>query len=126
MNIFRKTTGPVLVALAAVSVIPIAAVAQEGRGSGQTNYHLMQLTVKSDQVSLEDFSAQAKKIRSCNDAKQAAKTMDADIKRDRFVMPHQLPSDLKAELEETPTGHATKVFSADPTLMRVIVICHRV
>ena len=126
MNIFRKKTGAVLLAVAAATVTPSAAIAQEGRGSKQTNYHLMQLTVKSDQISVEEFSAQTSEIRSCVAARALAKEIDAQIKRDRYVMPHHIPERLKEELSTLPTGHATRVFSADPSVMRVIVICHRV
>nr|WP_298896749.1 hypothetical protein [uncultured Altererythrobacter sp.] len=123
VRILQRSTA---LALAAATLLTSGLAAQNGRGSGQTSYSLMQLTVKSDQISVEEFSAQTSEIRSCADARALAKELDADIKRDRFVMPHHIPESLKEELSRLPTGQATKVFSADPTVMRVIVICHRV
>lgn len=129
MTINSKVTGLSSIFLMALALlIPGQLTAQDGsgRGSQQANYHLMQLSVQTDKVSLEEFDTRTREIRSCRDARDLAKTFGADIKRDRFVMSHQLPEELREELSNTPTGHATKVFSADPSVMRVIVICHRV
>ena len=86
----------------------------------------MQLSVKADKVEAERFAAKAGTIRSCDDAKNLGKSLDAKINRNRLVRASALPSDLQSALRELPTGQATQVFSADGQVLRVLVICARV
>ena len=98
--------------------------AQE-RAPSRASYHLVQLSIKADQIPLEEFRAKTEEIRSCRDATDLAKSLGAEVKRDRFVPSWDLPVELRMTLAELPTGHATQVFSEDISVMRVIVICSR-
>lgn len=98
--------------------------AQERVGS-RASYHLMQLSMKADQIPLDEFRARTEEIRSCSDASDLAKTLGAEVKRDRFVPSWDLPAELKKTLADLPTGHATQVFGEDGSIMRVIIICSR-
>lgn len=112
--------------LAVLALGPVALSAQTNvRGSGQQNYHLVQLTVSAKDVALEDFKARTQAISSCSQAKDVAREVGADIKRNRFVMAHQLPAAVKTALEATDTGSATEVFSSDGDTLRVLVLCNR-
>ena len=111
--------------LAATAIAPTAASAQIVRSSSVPSYHLLQLTVASDAISAEDFEARTKTIRSCNDATAVARELGADVTRNRFVRATQMPEALQDVLEQVETGHASPIFSADPEVMRVLVICNR-
>ena len=111
--------------LAAVAFVPATLSAQSGvRSSTVPSYHLMQVSVEAGDIALDEFKAKAKAIRSCGEAGELAKALDADVKRDRFVRATDMPVSLQDELRELPTGHATKVFGDSQTL-RVLVICNR-
>ena len=116
-------------ALVAATALPSALAAQQYnpgsgvRSSPVARYSLMQLSVQREDIAYEDFSAQASQIRSCYDAKKLAKELDAKVARNRFVTASSLPEDVQKALKETPRGEATQVFSADGSVMRVIVIC---
>lgn len=111
-------------ALAVAAISPTALLAQERASTGQT-YHLMQLTVQKNEVPPKSFAEKTGKIRSCNEARDLADELNADVKRNRFVRASSLPSMLQDALKDLPAGHATKVFSNDPELMRVLVLCNR-
>jgi len=111
--------------LGAVALVPATISAQTARGSYQTSYHLVQLSVASGAASAEEFAAQAETIRSCKDAKDLAEDLGADIRRNRFVRQSQLPETLRDTLRDLPTGQATDVFTADGSILRVLVICNR-
>lgn len=116
-------------ALVAATTLPSMLAAQQYnpgsgvRSSPVARYSLMQLSVPSDHISYEDFSAQTSEIRSCYDAKKLAKELDAKVTRNRYVTASSLPEGVQKALKETPRGEATQVFSADGSVMRVIVIC---
>lgn len=115
-------------ALTAAAVAPAALSAQYApgvRSSSVATYHMMQLSVSTASIGLEEFKAQTETIRSCGDAKRLAEPLGAEIRRDRFVRATQLPDDLQETLADLQTGHASEVFTADGTVMRVLVICGR-
>lgn len=85
----------------------------------------MQLSMKTNQIPLEEFRTKTEEIRSCRDASDLAKNLGAEVKRDRFVPSWDLPTELRKTLADLPTGHATQVFGEDGAMMRVIVICSR-
>ena len=107
------------------AALPFGLSAQSAQLSSSPNYHLLQLTVETGKVARGAFETKTEAIRSCGDALQLARELDADVKRDRFIMDHQMPASLRNALRELPTGQATSVFSTDPSLMRVIVLCAR-
>lgn len=130
--IMRKICKPGRITSALVSIatafVPVTASAQsspEARSSAVPSYHLKQLSVETAEISLDEFKAKTEAIRSCLDANKLAKELDADVKTDRFVPSWDLSDDLRDALRDVPTGHATEVFSNDPSVMRVLVICHR-
>jgi hypothetical protein len=125
---FAKTKRAAMAVFGTAMLAPFALTglsAQEGRSSGEANYHLKQLTVETSDISLEQFETKTAAIRSCADANELAEELGADLRTDRFVPRWELPESLRRTLKVTPTGRATKVFSDDPDLMRVLVICHR-
>ena len=131
-SIMRKICKPGRIASAlvtiAVAFVPVTAFGQsspEARSSANPSYHLKQLSVATAGIPLEEFKAKTETIRSCLDANKLAKELDADVKTDRFVPSWDLSDDLRDALRDVPTGHATEVFSNDPSVMRVLVICHR-
>ena len=112
----------------AAAFAPVTASGQsipEARSSAKPSYHLKQLSVATAEIPLEEFKAKTEAIRSCLDANKLAKELDADVKTDRFVPSWDLSDDLRDALRDVPTGHSTEVFSNDPSVMRVLVICHR-
>lgn len=129
-QIVRKMIG--LGAIAATTILPAALAAQQHNpGSGVRTspvprYNLMQLTVQSENISVEEFKTKTQAIRSCYEAKKLAGELDAQTARNRFVTSSQLPNPVQEILRDLPNGHATPVFSADPSIMRVLVICSRV
>lgn len=111
--------------LGAIALSPAALSAQaDVRSSGQTHYHLVQLSVSAQDMPLEDFAARTKTIESCAQAKDVAHEVGADIKRNRYVMAHRLPDQVKNALQSTDIGNATQVFSDDGETMRVLVVCN--
>ncbi len=112
-------------ALMAAALVPVTVSAQSERMSLVPRYHLMQISVKTADIAIEDFKAKTQAIRSCRDAKNLAKELDGDIKRNRFKRSSALPDDLQDTLRDLPTGHATGVYSADDQVMRVMVLCNR-
>ncbi|QZD87443.1 hypothetical protein [Qipengyuania psychrotolerans] len=131
-SIMRKIRKPGRIAIALVTIatafVPVTAFGQsspEARSSANPSYHLKQLSVATAGIPLEEFKTKTEAIRSCLDANKLAKELDADVKTDRFVPSWDLSDDLRDALRDVPTGHATEVFSNDPSVMRVLVICHR-
>ncbi len=112
-------------ALITAAIAPAALSAQNERTSSVPRYHLMQVSVKTTDVSLEEFQAKAQAIRSCRDAQNMAKELDGAVKRNRFKRASTLPDELKDTLRELPAGHATEVSSAEDGVMRVMVLCNR-
>ena len=106
------------------------ALAQAGAPGTQTSnvpaYHLMQLEVKTKDVSVETFETKTAAINDCSEVKAVAKELGGKMVRNRFVRASQMPSDLRAILKELPAGKATPVFSTDPAAARVLVLCNRV
>jgi hypothetical protein len=112
-------------AIAAAAIAPTALSAQvEIRRSPVPSYHLIQLSVGAEQIAPEEFKAKTGEIKSCVDAKNLAKTLGADMKRNRFVRSTTLPENLRDEVKKLPIGHATEVFSNDSSTMRVLVLCN--
>ncbi|QZD92331.1 hypothetical protein K3162_12475 [Qipengyuania xiapuensis] len=113
-------------ALAASAPGILSAQSTIGARSGTgTHFHLMQLSVKSGEVPLQRFREETQTIRDCGDAREVGEALGADIRKNRWVPAWKIPKPVKAVLEEVETGHATGVFSNEPGIMRVIVICHR-
>ncbi|NNC51431.1 MAG: hypothetical protein HKO08_00135 [Erythrobacter sp.] len=114
-------------ALAAASL----AMAAPGIVSGQTSsgsgphYHLVQLSIESSEVSRERFSEETRAIRDCGDARDVGEAIGADIKKNRWVPAWKIPKRVRAVLKDVETGQATEVFSNEPGILRVLVICHR-
>lgn len=126
--VYKSSSFVAAVALAAATFFPTTVLGQASSGersSGGANYHLMQLSVGTANNTLDEFKAKTEAIRSCADGRQVAKALQADVKIDRFVPSWNLPNELKSTLSEMSTGRATQVFSNDPSVMRVLVICHR-
>ncbi len=115
-------------AIAAAVLVPTALSAQivsGARGSNQTSYHLVQLSVNSGAAAAEQFSSKTQEIGSCQDAMNVAQELDTDIRRNRFVRASQLPDQIRDMLKALPTGQASEVFGADGDTLRVLVICNR-
>ncbi len=115
-------------AIAAAVIVPTASSAQfvpGTRSAGQTSYHLVQLSMSSGDAAAQEFASKTQAIESCGDAMDVAQELDADIRRNRFVQASQLPDQIRAMLEELPTGQASEVFGADGETLRVLVICNR-
>jgi len=85
----------------------------------------MQLSVDAGTVSLDQFAAKTSAISSCGEAKNLGKSLDAEINRNRQVRASALPADLQDTLKAMTLGQATPVFSADGSVLRVIVLCAR-
>ncbi len=85
----------------------------------------MQLSVELRDISVPEFKAKTQTIRSCRDAKEVAKSLGADVKRNRFISASALPADLKDALRELSAGEATQVFGGDGRTARVLVLCNR-
>ncbi len=113
------------IATMVVASTPTALAAQTANSSPVQRYHLMQLSVKASHVALPEFQAKTESIRSCEDARSLVEPLDADWRRNRFISASNLPSDLRAILEELPSGSATPVFAIDQETMSVIVLCNR-
>ena len=114
-------------ALAAASfamALPGIASGQSGSGSGP-HYRLVQLSVESSKVSRERFREETRAIRDCGDARDVGEALGADIKKNRWVPAWKIPKRVRTVLKDVKTGHATEVFSNEPGIMRVLVICHR-
>ena len=111
--------------LAAIALVPAALHAQNGRSSPVPRYDLMQLSVELGDISVPEFKAKTEAIRSCRDAKEVAKSIGADVKRNRFISASALPPDLKDALRELSAGEATQVFGGDGKTVRVLVLCNR-
>jgi len=89
------------------------------------NYDLLLLSVDSRKIAYEEFKAKTEAIRSCRDARKLAKSIGGVVQRDRFVPSWDLSMEVREYLSEIPTGRSTQVFGADPSVMRVQVICGR-
>ena len=111
--------------LAATALVPAALHAQNERASPVPRYDLMQLSVELRDISVPEFKAKTQTIRSCRDAKEVAKSLGADVKRNRFISASALPPDLKDALRELSAGEATQVFGGDGKTVRVLVLCNR-
>lgn len=111
--------------ITAAALFPTALSAQlDLQSSPVPRYHLVQLSIDTKKVAPQDFKAKTEEIRSCLDAKVLGKKIDADFKRNRFVLSARLPKDLRDELKELPLGHATQVFKGEGSAMRVLVLCY--
>ncbi|GMN02956.1 hypothetical protein [Erythrobacter sp. MTPC3] len=119
-----KILSAAAVLVTAMASAPISA--QNERSSPVPRYHLMQLSVSAASTSPAEFETKTAAVQSCRDAIDLAKSLDADVKRNRFVRASSLPGELQEILADLPTGHATPVFSADGKAMRVLVLCYRV
>ena len=111
--------------LAAAAMAALVPGMVSGQSGPNPSYHLMQLSVETSEISLERFRQETQAIRDCGDARKVGEALGADIRKNRFVPSWELPETVKTALEQTETGHATDVFSNDPGIMRVLVICHR-
>lgn len=112
-------------AATAAAIFATAASAQQERMSPRPNYNLVQLTVKSAEVAPGEFKARTAAVRSCDQAVKLAEELGAQVTRNPYVRADQMPSQLNDILKDLPTGHATPVFSNDPGIMRVLVLCNR-
>lgn len=113
-----------LVAASFAMAAPGILSGQTGSGSGP-HYHLVQLSVESSEISRERFREETRAIRDCGDARDVGEALGADIKKSRWVPAWKIPKRVKAVLKDVETGRATDVFSNEPGIMRVLVICHR-
>lgn len=111
--------------LAAAALVPATSAAQNERSSTVPRYDLMQLSVELKDTSVPDFQARTEAIRSCGDAKEVAKSIGADVKRNRFISATALPADLRNTLRKLSAGQATQVFGGDGRTARVLVLCSR-
>lgn len=112
-------------ALIAVALAPVAALAQEERTSPLPSYHLVQLSVAASAVPIEQFQARTTEIRSCREAVELGRALDAKVERKTFVHATELPPPLRPILRTLPNGIATPVLSADGKALHVLVVCHR-
>jgi len=112
-------------AFVVAALAPTTLLAQTERSSSVPRYHLMQLSVQSEDLTAEEFKAKIEAIQSCGEVRELAKSLGADTKRNRFVRASALPTDLQNQLADLSVGQATPVFSADGTVMRVLVLCGR-
>lgn len=99
------------------------ALAQNERSSTENAYHLMELSVPASEVSPKDFKAKTEAIRSCADAASLSEELGAKRKQNRFVRASQLPPALLSQIEQLPTGRATRVYSNGDQVLRVLVLC---
>ena len=114
------------VALAATAMAPTELSAQNERTSPVPGYHLLQLSVDPAETPLDDFKAKTAALRSCDEAMDLAKTLNAEVTRNRFTRASQLPQKLQTILAELPAGQATPVFGSEGEPVRVLVLCNRV
>lgn len=113
-------------AVLAAMLVPAAAFGQtDVHGSPRPRYNLVQLTVKTAEITPEQFSSRTQAIRSCDDAVKLAAELGAEVTRNAYVRADEMPSQLNDILKDLPTGHATPVFSNDAAIMRVLVLCNR-
>ena len=113
-------------AAGALALAPAAVSAQQERASPVDSFHLVQLSVNASDVAPDEFKAKTESIRSCADARDLRDSLGAEMTRNRFVRATQLPDDLRALVDELPTGHATPVYTYDGAVLRVLVLCNRV
>lgn len=115
------------VAVIAAALAPTSTFAQaEGVWvSTAPVYDLVQLRVKSSQVSVKDFTARTEAIRSCREAVKLGKDLDAAVTRSNLTRSSQLPPQLRPILRDVPAGQATPVLSEDGTVLHVLVVCSR-
>ena len=123
-NVMSSIKAISLAAFSLAAVMPGIASGQTDSGTGR-HFHLMQLSVESSEISFERFRQETRAIRDCGEARDVGKSLGADIKRKRRVPAWKIPKRVKAVLKDVETGHATDVFSNEPGIMRVLVICHR-
>lgn len=114
-----------ILALAGAAIIPAAASAQQERSSPLPSYNLLQLSILSSQVALEDFEARTGAIRSCGEAVKLAKSQGWQAERKRFVHESELPPALRSVVRDVPIGQATPILSKDGSAFHVLVVCNR-
>ena len=112
-------------ALIAATLAPVGALAQQGRSTSVPAYTYVQLTVNTAAVAPAEFKDQTEAIRSCDDARKLAGTLNAQVNSGRSVSAAQLPPQLRPILAETPAGRATPVLAEGKLLMHVVVVCQR-
>lgn len=105
-------------------VTPISAVSGtfiDGR-NGET-LSLLQLAVPYERRA--EFTLETRKIRSCDQAREIALTLNADVAINESVSSISLPKQLVEILEDIPAGHATAPFGQPGGTIRVFVLCGR-
>ena len=112
-------------AMLAAALAPAAAIAQQERTSPLPNYNLVQLSVASSAVPIEEFQARTMEIASCGDAVKLGKALDAKVERKAFVYSTELPPQLRPVLKNLPNGMATPVLTEDGKALHVLVVCSR-
>lgn len=113
-------------AVLAAALAPAAALGQtDVRTSPLPNYNLVQLSVASSAMPIEQFQARTMEIGSCSDAVKLGKAMDAKVERKAFVHASELPPQLREVLKNLPNGMATPVLSDDGKALHVLVVCSR-
>ena len=126
MSSSRYVAAAGIAAALGAMALPASLGAQNARPSGSDAYSLMQISVAAASTDKAAFIAETDAIRSCREGRQLAQRLDADVRRNRFVPEWELTPALKEELDDLPTGHATRVFTNDPSVMRVLVVCNRI
>lgn len=116
-----------MAALLAAGVAPSIAAAQSASGSTSSipRYHLMQVSVDARETPPAQFKAQTEAIKSCSDAKSVAKSLGADVKRNRFTRASLMGPDLQQRISELKVGEATEVYTDGTGTLRVLVLCGR-
>ncbi len=112
-------------ALVALALVPTSAAGQQERISPLPSYNLVQLSVASVQVAPAEFKAQTAAIRTCTEAMELGKNLNARVERKRFVHLSELPPQLRPVVKGVPTGQATPVLSEDGSILHVLVVCNR-
>ena len=98
----------------------------QARETNSDRYSLMQLSIPATHSEAAAFGQQTAALTNCKQARDLAKKLEADVRRDRYVMAHRLPVSLRDTLADIETGYASEVFTNDGTTLRVLVICNRV
>lgn len=113
------------VAIFAAALAPASAIAQAEIRSSLPNYNLVQLSVAASAVPADEFQARTLAIRSCGDAVELGKALDAKVERKSAVHATELPPQLRPLLKDLPNGIASPVLSEDGSSLHVLVVCSR-
>lgn len=129
----RKPLAALITATTAFAAVaaPLSALSAAQAGAPGTRlssvpmYHLMQLEVQTEQVSVKEFKDKTQAIRDCSEVTPLAKELGAKTVRNRNVRSSALPKLVQDLLSDLETGRATVPFGTTPETARVLILCNR-